>query len=43
MDKRVDSIRIDLTGKRFVDLEVVKLSDKRGQNNTLLLEEDSNE
>ena len=38
MVKRVDSRRIDLTGKRFGDLSVVKLSEKRGQNNTLLWE-----
>lgn len=36
--KRVDSKRIDLTGKVFGDLTVIKLSDKRGQNNTLLWE-----
>ncbi|MEN0648929.1 AP2/ERF family transcription factor [Caldifermentibacillus hisashii] len=30
--------RIDLTGKQFGDLRVIKLSDKRGQNNTLLWE-----
>lgn len=30
--------RVDLTGKRFGDLTVIKLSDKRGQNNTLLWE-----
>lgn len=30
--------RVDLTGKSFGDLTVVKLSDKRGQNNTLLWE-----
>lgn len=36
--KRVDSKRIDLTGKQFGDLKVIKLSDKRGQNNTLLWE-----
>lgn len=28
--------RIDLTGKSFGDLKVIKLSDKRGNNNTLL-------
>ncbi|MGN7402715.1 HNH endonuclease [Cytobacillus praedii] len=38
MVKRVDSRRIDLTGKHFGDLKVIKLSDKRGENNTLLWE-----
>ncbi|WP_019156822.1 HNH endonuclease [Robertmurraya massiliosenegalensis] len=36
--KRVDSKRIDLTGKKFGELTVIKLSDKRGNNNTLLWE-----
>lgn len=30
--------RVDLTGKQFGDLTVIKLSDKRGKNNTLLWE-----
>ncbi|WP_274853290.1 AP2 domain-containing protein [Bacillus methanolicus] len=38
MVKRVDSKRIDLTGQQFGDLVVVRLSDKRGNNNTLLWE-----
>lgn len=38
MVKRVDSKRIDLTGKWFGDLKVIKLSDKRGSHNTLLWE-----
>lgn len=38
MVKRVDSKRIDLTGQQFGDLTVIKLSDKRGSNNTLLWE-----
>lgn len=38
MVKRVDSKRIDLTGRKFGELKVVKLSDKRGNNNTLLWE-----
>lgn len=38
MVKRVDSRRIDLTGKQFGDLTVINLSDRRGQNNTLLWE-----
>lgn len=38
MVKRVDSRRIDLTGQQFGDLTVIKLSDKRGSNNTLLWE-----
>lgn len=36
--KRVDSTRIDLVGKTFGDLTVVKLSNKRGNSNTLLWE-----
>lgn len=38
MVKRVDSKRIDLTGRKFGELTVIKLSDKRGDNNTLLWE-----
>lgn len=38
MVKRVDSKRIDLTGQQFGELVVVRLSDKRGNNNTLLWE-----
>src|SRR5690625_3209805 len=38
MCKRVDSTRIDLKGKSFGELEVIRLSDKRGNNNTLLWE-----
>ncbi|MGC4378234.1 AP2 domain-containing protein [Fictibacillus sp. Mic-4] len=38
MPKRVDSKRIDLTGQQFGELTVVKLSDQRGTNNTLLWE-----
>ena len=38
MAKRVDSKRIDLTGRQFGELVVVRLSDKRGNNNTLLWE-----
>lgn len=36
--KRVDSRRINLKGKTFGELKVIKLSDKRGSNNTLLWE-----
>lgn len=32
------SKRIDLTGKQFGELKVIRLSEKRGQNNTLLWE-----
>lgn len=38
MAKRVDSKRKDLTDQTFGELYVVGLSDKRGQNNTLLWE-----
>lgn len=38
MPKRVDSKRIDLTHQRFGELTVIKLSDQRGNNNTLLWE-----
>lgn len=36
--KRIDARRIDLTGKTFGDLKVIKLSNKRGTGNTLLWE-----
>lgn len=36
--KRIDSRRIDLKGKAFGDLKVIKLSNKRGAGNTLLWE-----
>lgn len=38
MCKRVDSKRINLKGKVFGELEVIRLSDRRGNNNTLLWE-----
>ncbi len=38
MVKRVDSRRIDLTGQKFVDLEVIQLSDRRDKYNVLLWE-----
>lgn len=38
MPKTVSSRRIDLTGQTFGDLEVLRLSDQRGQNNTILWE-----
>jgi hypothetical protein len=38
MVKRVDSRRIELTGQQFGELTVIKLSDRRGNNNTLLWE-----
>lgn len=38
MVKRVDARRIDLTGQRFGELNVVALSDRRGNHNTLLWE-----
>lgn len=38
MVKRVDSKRIDITGQQFGELTVIKLSDIRGKNNTLLWE-----
>jgi hypothetical protein len=38
MVKRVDSKRINLIGQQFGVLTVIKLSDKRGTNNTLLWE-----
>lgn len=38
MPKTVPSKRIDLAGQKFGDLEVLRLSDQRGKNNTLLWE-----
>lgn len=38
MPKRVDSKRIDISGKQYGELTVVKLSNRRGNNNTLLWE-----
>lgn len=38
MVKRIDSKRIDLVGKEFGALKVIRLSDERGPGNTLLWE-----